>query len=264
MMKKKSCFFLTVLVLFLFNTLLGVTPLYAYSLKLSKVTFKETEESLKISLTTDKAMDYKSKELISPHRLVLDLKDAAFLPVHQRIPIKISPLTMIKVSQFQPNIARVVLVFDQKAKYKLSLSSDKKLLLVEVKKEKSAGQEVVPEEHTDAPTPEEEEEVTSLKPKSEVNNILIRRKDSQIQVSILADSPLRYRLQEVISPPAFIIEIPQAKLSWPYKELLVEQGNIKKVFAWQSKDRVLVTVQLSKVSEYSVGLAEEDKQIVLL
>lgn len=208
--------------------------------KIQQVLFQEKEGKLLVVVTGTGALPYTTLSLSSPERLVIDFKNSVFPYPYKEININKSPLSLVKVNQFDKATARVVIVFTAKSQYNLDPSPDRKTLTFSVTKG------------------------SVLEKKVSVMDVAVKKIQGAVQVTVSGSGALRYKLREMSEPPRFLLQIPKAGLTWKGQEVLVEEGKVEKVFAKELEDSVEVSIELTAMTEYDVSLSKDSKKIVLL
>lgn len=221
--------------------------------KLEEVSLREDGGNVLVNIFTSLPAKYKIIELTSPDRIVVDLENIEFLATKKTIPGK-GWIKSIRVSQFDKKEVRVVIDVNQRLKYNVFLSPDKKNITIESKDDFSS-----PESGTPSSTPLKEV-------KSDITNIIrltTQEISSGVQLMIFGDNPLRYRYKEIFEPPQIILEIPSSSFLLPYKEWIIEKGRVNKVVITSSENKVILKIELTEPALTDVSLLNSNRQIVL-
>lgn len=99
-----------------------------------------------------------------------------------------------------------------------------------------------------------------------VNIVKISAKEIEegMQLTIIGDAPLKYKYKEISDPPKILLEVPNSQITYPYREILIEKGNINKVTIIPSqKGKTLFEIDLFETYQSDISLSSNQKHIVL-
>jgi len=87
---------------------------------IENVSLQENAGTTEVSVIGTGALEYKTLRLQNPDRLVLDFNGAHLKAAHHEIASNLDPVREIRLSQFAPEVSRVVIDLRQPAKYDIS------------------------------------------------------------------------------------------------------------------------------------------------
>lgn len=184
-------------------------------------------------LQSDKKPTYRSFELEGPERFVVDIGDAVLQEVRRRFE-GMGKIRQVRVAQFNKSVVRVVAEVEEKGLGDILWQEKEGLLLIKLAQSDSR--------------------------KRAVDFILVRRTNGEIDVKITGTN-LRFSLSE--EEKKILVTIPDAKLNFPYREVLVEQDLLDRIEVAEAGKDVLITIYSRLAAQVQPSLSDDGTTLLL-
>ncbi len=166
--------------------------------KITGVDFRLAKGRPHISILADQPVKFKAYLLTLPDRVVVDLFDARLVVAPGPIPVDDPIVKQIRVNQFKPDLARVVVDLKRPTGYQIATAAGNP-------------------KHID------------LFLNYQVNGVEFAHKDGMAQLTVNSTSKATYDVTELLNPLRLVVDITNATLAAPAGALTLEDEEVKQL-----------------------------------
>ncbi|MCL4516746.1 MAG: N-acetylmuramoyl-L-alanine amidase [Firmicutes bacterium] len=204
------------------------------AVKITGVNFRLSKGRPHISIHADQPARFKAYLLTLPDRVVVDLFDARLAIPQGPIPVDDPIVKQIRVSQFKPDLARVVVDLKRSTGYQI------------------------------APAPGDPKHI-DLFLNYQVNGVEFARKDGMAQLTVNSTSKITYDVNELLNPLRLVVDIANATLAAPAGAVAQNDQDVKQVRTSQfDAGSVRVVLDLNASLGYREASSPEDPTRLVL
>lgn len=240
---------------------------------LKDIAVSKTEDKIKISLDFEPSIsevNYKITELSYPARIKIDLSGVILSVPRSVYNIEEPPFKKITATStsLEKKEAKILVELTKQVKYDVSLSEDNKKLSIEAERLK---EEIVEEKKPPVAEKIEKKQektfITHIPSITRITTLSWERVKNNMEITIVADGMLRYKIKEYDRPPKLVMEFFNTKVQVAKPVISLKRGGIEQIRVEQVQTKPLniskIAIDLSKKTKYNVSPSPDYKKIKL-
>ena len=220
----------------LFTLVLSARPGQANAAltKVTAITLEETTGEVQVAIAISGPLRYERRN-VQPNLIVVDVLGAELSMPAGTLPLRGGPVKKIRVGQFAPDVARVVVELIQPTPARFAVSPDQSAIVIGIPADVTGRPPTIPATRSAGPAQTARVKVTA---------ITLEETASELQVKITASGPVRYQRRDV-QPDWIVLDLPDAGLGMRAGTLPLGRGLVKRIRVGQfTPDVVRVVVEL--------------------
>jgi polysaccharide export outer membrane protein len=231
----------------------------ADTIRLTGVSVRQAGDAVRVEIITSAPVRFARRD-IDPRLVVIDVPNAVLGMPAGPLPFRAAPVLQIRVGQYQPWTARVVVQLVSPARVVGSRGRDGTVLALTISPEVVPAR---PPAGVRAGAPPKGGATVRSSGQVRVTDIVVWGPPERPWISITASGPLRYVLRDV-QPAWVVLDVSPAQLALRYDRLPPGRGSIARIRAAQFAPQVVrVVVELAEPAPVHVATSVDRSAIVI-